>query len=305
MPGWSRVGWVRGRGCLPLAEILADAPIQIDGDLTRSCVANRIDALVARRMSSFDLVPTLVPHGVDLDAIDAVSAAVADGPHSPLVAALAARLGARLGVRVDLVTAYRGPEELPVAMERLQRLAAPHPGLEWHAAQSGNAAGIVDTLIPNSLLLVGAPGGSWFQRQLFGPGHRLLVSAPAGAVVVRDAPRRCYHVATDPAGVAVGSHLTSADARRLIEHPVVPVTDRGLLVGVLRASALTDVPSRLPVGELMEAPVAVAATEDMQAVTDLLEFFEGGPVPVVDHAGYLIGTIGSVPDGREEVAGTE
>lgn len=306
MPGSLRVAWVRGRGCLPLAEVLATGePIRIDGDLTRSCVANRIDLLVARRISSFELVPTVVPHNVDLATIETVSAAVADGPHSPLVARLAARLGAKLGVRAELVTAYRTPEELPVAMDRLNRLARPHPGLEWRADQSTNAAGLIDMLNPSTLLLVGAPGGSWFQRQLFGPGHRLLVSAPSGAVVVRDAPRRCYHAATDPAGVAVGPRLTIADARRLIEHPVVPVSEAGLLVGVLRVSALTDAPGHLPVADLMEDPVAVAATEDVASATDLGEFFEGGPVPVVDHAGQLIGTIAAGAGGWEEIADAE
>lgn len=306
MPGSLRVGWVHGRGCLPLAEVLASGePIRIDGDLTRCCVAKRIDLLVARRMSSFDVVPTVVPHNVDLTMIDAVAAAVADGPHSPLVAELASRLGAKLRVRAELITAYRTPDELPVAMDRLNRLARPHPGLEWRVARSSNAAGLIDALDASTLLLVGAPGGSWFQRQLFGPGHRLLVSAPSGALVVRDAPRRCYHAATDPAGVAVGPRLTIADARRVIEHPVVPVSDEGLLVGVLRASALAAAPGNLPVAELMEAPVAVTAIEDVDAAADLMEFFEGGPVPVVDHTGQLIGTIAAMSGGREQTAGAE
>ncbi|MDH3399282.1 MAG: hypothetical protein OEM81_15860, partial [Acidimicrobiia bacterium] len=149
------------------------------------------------------------------------------------------------------------------------------------------------SLTPGTLLVVGAPGGSWLQRQLYGTGHRLLVTAPCGVVVVRSAPRRCYQSATDPTGVALGCHLTVRDALRLMRYPVVPVADEGLLVGVVRVATLAEADPALPIAAVMEPPVAIAAIEPTTAATDLREFFGDSPVPVVDTAGYLIGTISS------------
>ena len=88
------VGVTRGFGCSRLAALLGDRPpVTIDGDLRHSCIAHHIELLVARKATSFDLVPTVVPRDVDLDRVTAVTAAVGDGPHSPLAAAVASRLG--------------------------------------------------------------------------------------------------------------------------------------------------------------------------------------------------------------------
>jgi len=105
--------------------------------------------------------------------------------------------------------------------------------------------------------------------------------------------------------VAVNPERVTAD--RITETLYLVSNDEkfSLLVGVLRVSALAAAPGNLPVAELMEAPVAVTAIEDVDAAADLREFFEGGPVPVVDHAGHLIGTIGAVSGGREQTAGAE
>jgi len=296
-----RVAWSRGEGCLPLATHLSDAPpVQVTGDLRHTCVSQRIDMLVSRQLSSFDLVPMIVPHDVDLERVEAVTAAVGDGPHSHLAAVVSSRLGAALGVPAEVATVFRTPDEMPAAFARLARLADWDPGLGRRAVSEPTAVRLIDSLTPGTLLVVGAPGGSWLQRQLYGTGHRLLVTAPRGAVVVRSAPRRCYQGATDPTEVALGCHLTVGDALRLIRYPVVPVADDGLLVGVVRVTALAEVDPALPIAAVMEPPVAIADIEPTTAAADLREFFGDSPVPVVDAAGYLIGTLSNTatPDGE-------
>jgi hypothetical protein len=289
---FGRVAWSRGEGCLPLATCLSEAaPIQVSGDLRQSCVSQRIDLLVTRRLSSFDLVPIIVPHQVDLERVQAVTAAVGDGPHSQLAVAVAMRIGDAIDVPAELATVYRAPDEISAATARLSRLANSYPKLGQRAVNAPNAARLIDSLSPGTLLVVGAPGGSWLQRQLYGTGHRLLVTAPCGVVVVRSAPRRCYQSATDPTGVALGCHLTVGDALRLMTYAVVPVVDERLLVGVVRVSSLADVDPTLPIAAVMEPPVAIAGVEPRTAVADLRDFFGDSPVPVVDAAGYLIGTI--------------
>ena len=298
--GLGRVAWTRGLGCLPLAERLDDGPpIAISGDLQRSCVTDRVDLLVARRFGSFDLVPVAVPHQVDFGNVCAVTAAVGEGPHSPLAAAVAARLALALGVPGELATVYRSYEEMPWALDRLERLSRDYPHLGHRATKESTAVKLIDSLAPSTLLIVGAPGGSWFQRQIYGPGHRLLVAAPAGAIAVRSAPRRCYHEAVEPAGIAVGPRLTVGDALRVVAHQVVPVADNGHLVGMLRATAMTEVPSETRVAHVMEPAVAVTSTARVSAAGELAEFLEHSPVPVVDPDGRLIGVI---PSGTDQVA---
>jgi hypothetical protein len=220
-----------------------------------------------------------------------ITAAIGDGPHSSLAATVADRLAGRLEVPGELATVFRTAEEADSATERLDRLALQHPDLQRRAVQAPDAKGLVSTLSSTTLLVVGAPGGSWFQRQIFGPGHRLLVAAPGGSVVVRSAPRRCYHEAASPAGVAVGPHLAVEDARALVRHETVPVADEGKLIGILRAAALRKSTTDSVVADLMEAPVAVSAAEPASAAAELAEFFGQSPIPVIDSYGQLVGVI--------------
>jgi len=261
--------------------------------------------LVTRQLSSFDLVPVIVPHHVDLERVEAVTAAVGDGPHSQLAAAVASRLGAALDVPAELATVYRTPDEMPAALARLARLANSYPDLGRRAVSEPTAARLIDSLTPGTLLVVGAAGGSWLQRQLYGTGHRLLVTAPRGAVVVRSAPRRCYQGATDPTGFALGCHLSVRDALRLMRYPVAPVADEGLLVGVVRVTTLAEADPALPIAAVMEPPVAIAAIEPTTAAADLHEFFGDSPVPVVDTAGYLIGTISNTEPFHEPATSSQ
>ncbi len=290
--GLGKVAWTRGHGCLPLAEYLSSHPvIAVKGDLQACCVSNRVDLLVARRITSFDLVPVVAPNSVELDRVTAITAAVGDGPHSPLAVAVTARLAATLGVRGEVATVYRTAAGLPVATRRLERLGGPYPHLERRAANEPTPARLVDSLTPSTLLVVGSPGGSWFQRQIFGPGHRLQVAAPAGSIVVRDTARRCYHAAVDASGIAVGPHLTVAEGLRVLVHPAVPVAEEGRLVGILRMTALRGARPDTIVADVMEPPVAVDCTDRIEAAADLIRFLDDSPVPVVDRAGHIVGVL--------------
>ncbi len=288
----NRVAWTRGPGCLDLAATLSDeAPIAATGDLRSLCIENRIELLVSKKFTSFDLVSQVVPNEVDLTKIDAVTAAVADGPHSPLAVDIAARIGRSLGIPVAAATAYHANEDQSVATERLRLLTAPlAPDVDQIAIPSDKASAIVESLTPTTLLVIGAPGGSWFQRQLYGPGHKLIVAAPAGAVLVRSEPRRCFMDTHEPTASALSVHLAVGDAKRLMDDAIAPVVDEGRLVGIVRRTLIETSDDALAVGDLMEPPVSVDAGEPTDVAEELADFLDGGPIPVVD-SDRLVGLI--------------
>jgi len=296
LDSFGRVAWSRGAGCSDIAALLSDtASIRIDGDLRRSCLRDRVELLVTRRLSSFDLVSIVVPHHVEIGLVESVTAAVGDGPHSQLAATVAARVGAKLGVPAAVATVYRREDEVPAALDRLNRLGARYPNIGKLAISEPSATRLVESLNPGTLLVVGAPGGSWLQRQLFGTGHRLVVRAPGGALVVRSAPRRCFQDAICAVGVAIGGGLMVKDALQVLAHPLVPVAEDGRLVGLARAAALLDADPTQSVAAVMEPPIAVAAHEPTATVATLQKHFGDSPIPVVDADGYLLGTIPQSP----------
>jgi CBS domain-containing protein len=288
----NRVAWTRGHGCLDLATTLSDdLPIAVTGDLRTACIEHRVEFLVAKKFTGFDLVPMIVPSEVDLAAVDAVTAAGAEGPHSPLAVEVAARIGRSLNIPVSAATAYHTNEDQSVATDRLELLTnTVDIDVDQIAIPSGQASAIVESLTPTTLLVIGAPGGSWFQRQLSGPGHKLVVAAPAGAVLVRAEPRRCFMDAHDPASAAMSVHLTLRDAKRMMQDPVAPVVEEGKLVGIVRKRVLFDADDALSVGDIMESSVSVDADEPTDAAAELSDFLDGGPIPVVDQD-RLVGVI--------------
>ena len=295
----TRVAWTRGPGCFELAALLSDEPpVAIDSDPRRTCISERIDCLVGKKLSSFDLVPVAVPRDIDLRGVESVTAAVGDGPHSPLAVAVAARVGSRLGIPAVVATAFHPSEGRSDAETRLSLLSSPYAdAVDAMAVEAERAADLVETLPETTLLVIGAPGGSWFYRQIYGPGHRLAIAAPNGSITVRTSPRRCFHDAISPTGHAIGIHLPIPDARRLVRAPVAPVTDEGRLVGIVRASVLVQASDVATVEEVMEPPVAVEASEALDNAKALVAFLDGGPIPVVDDEGSLIGVL-NAPGGN-------
>lgn len=290
----TRVAWTRGPGCFELASLLStETPIAVERDPRRTCIEERVDCLVGKKLTSFDLVPVAVPKDIDLSRVESVTATVGDGPHSPLAVAVAARLGLRLGIPAVVATAYHETEGRTNAETRLSTLSAPYPDtLESMAVEAQRASDMVEALPDTTLLVIGAPGGSWFYRQIYGPGHRLVVAAPNGSIAVRSAPRRCYHEASSPTGYAIGVNLSVADARHVVRSPVAPVSNEGRLVGILRKAVLDEADDEASIDQIMEPPVAVEASEPLDSVEDLSSFLDGGPVPVVDDEGRLIGVLG-------------
>lgn len=286
------IGWSRGQGCAEVADILSQGtPIRVEGDPRRSCIDARVDLLVARKFSSFDLVPVVVPSGVDVGSVGSVTAAVGEGPHSPFAVDIARRIGERLAVPVEVATVHRDDSDRPEARARLDALVEGRSDVSTRLVESSSVVELIDGLDPSALVVIGAPGGSWFHRQISGPGHKLAVAAPVGALLVRSAPRRAFHEARAVNDAVVGLHLSAGDALKVMGHPVAAVAERGELVGIVRTSVLREVPPTVAVGHLMEDPVSVGSVEPLSSVDELRGFFDGGPVPVVDDGGRLIGLV--------------
>lgn len=288
-PGWAVV-WTHGEGCPDLANLLAGGEARRAGpDLRASCVDARADLLVGRKLTSFDLVSVAVPHGFDPDGVRAVAAAVAGGPHSRLAARVAHRLAEALGVPASLVAA--SPEEGadPLAAQDLQRAGGGLEGTEQRVLRATNPGAAVRALPPGSLLVLGAPGGTWWRRQFRGPGRQMRLGAPAGAEVVRRAPPRCFqHMAE---AEAMGLEMPAGEALRLASTPIVAVAQEGRLVGLVRRAALEAAAPTAPLGGIMEPPVFARAEDPLDAVGALAAGLGGGPVPVVDADGRLCGLI--------------
>jgi CBS domain-containing protein len=287
--GWSVV-WTRGEGCPELANLLAGSEAHRAGaDLRTSCVEARADLLVGRKLTSFDLVGMAVPYGFDPAQVTGVAAAVAGGPHSLLAARVAQRLASALEVTVSLVAASADAGSDPAAEAALERVSGLVPIEEQTVLRAANPGAAVRALPSGLLLVLGAPGGTWWQRQFTGPGRQLRGGAPAGAVVVRRAPRRCFQQMEDPA--AMGVQMPAGEARRLSTAPIVAVAEEGRLVGMVRRRDLEAADPAAPLGSLMEAPIFALAEDPLDAVAGLAAFLEGAPVPVVDGSGRLCGMV--------------
>lgn len=291
------VVWTRGAGCAELAVALSSTqPARVQGDLRKACVDARADLLVTRKLAtSFDFVSVAVPHDFSPDRVAGVSAAVSSGPHSELAAMVALRLARALQVDAEMVSAYPESGARDGARRIVEALAEAVPGLPFRVVQADGAAAIIDSLPAQALLVLGAPGGSWLQRAFFGRGARLLHRAAAGAVVVQNAPPRVYHHLIEPNYVSL--HLHAGEALRVMEHAVVPVLDEGRLVGVVRRSALERTAETSSVEAVMEAPIYIEAAASLAQAALVVGRLDGSPVPVVDGALRLIGSVAS-PDGE-------
>ncbi|MBT8200926.1 MAG: hypothetical protein KJO36_10440 [Acidimicrobiia bacterium] len=277
-----------------LARLIDPNAVLAGANLVETCVRERADLLVTARLGTFDLTPIAVPASFDPARIDHVVAAVGTGPHSVLAASVGYLVAQALSCHVEFVTAVRA-DELPRAEHVLQQLLTDRPNSSWRIVESGDPTSLLASTPEGTLIVAGAPGGNWFQRQLFGPGARLRVRAPAGSVVVRSAPRRVFHVVSEPQ-FWVGPRLLVKDAAELILVPVAPVVDEGVLVGVIRRSATASATAgAMTVEDVMETAPIVTTTDARDALDEVAEFFEGAPVPIVDGSGRFVGSVDQPP----------
>jgi hypothetical protein len=284
-----RTVWTRGEGCRELAELLAGVDAtRVQGDPSVACVSERADLLVSRRLpSAFDLVDMAVPLDVDSEGVGAVVAAVAGGPHSLLAARVARRLGIALGVPTSMVSAYPAGGDAGPAEEAVKEIYPLVPDIEYTTMAASDMGELISNLAQRSLLVFGAPGGSWFQRRLFGPGARLRSHAPAGAVVVQSAPRRVFQVMGEP--VFVAPLLHAQDTLRVRPESTLAVAEAGRLVGLVRRSRLIELGPDMPVADAMEDPVSIGQVEPVETARALQPVFGADPIPVVDDDYNLVG----------------
>ncbi len=287
-----RVVWAGNGLCRSLAELLAhERPVRAGENVWDSLVSARATLLVAGKLPALDRCSVAVPNDFVPGRVTGVVAAVGGGPHSTLAAATARRIGERLGVSVRILTGYRRPELRAAADKVLADIAHSGVQLPMDAIATDSPPDLVASLPRGTLVVIGAPGGSWFQRQLFGPGVRLRAAAPAGAVVVRQATPRVFQYMRSPD--AVGTHMRVRDVLELATDPIVLVAEYGRVVGMVTRASLMMAPGHVPVGTIAEAPVAIAADEPVAQVELVVREHQGGPVAVVDEVGRLIGMLGS------------
>lgn len=283
-----KVVWTRGRGCLELAEVLGgDQTERVQGDLAEGCINERADVLVAKRFpSGFDLVNVAVPVDFDPERVTKVVATVAGGPHSALAAETAARLGERLGVEAELISAASSEEEIGSAREMLDQVAAYFPELSRRVVVVDGISELAEDIVDGSLLVLGAPGGSWLNRSRTGPGARLRRTAQAGVVVVRSAPDRVYRFMGEPVFVAPLRHAD--DTLRMHTENTLAVADQGRLVGLVRREGLVRA-GQGPVASVMEEALSVRVDETILQARELEPTFGRDPIPVTDHQEFLVG----------------
>ena len=281
--------WTRGDGCRELAELLAgDRAIQVVGDPHEAGIRYRADMVVMKKVGSLDLLPVAAPTALDAEGATHVVAAVGEGPHSQLASVVAGRIAARLHLPVEAVTAVRPGAPRAAARRTVDRARATS-GIPGRVVEAESAAGLVESIAPSTLLVLGASGGSWLHRQFFGPGARLRTHAPAGTIVVRDAPRRAFHLMSEASGLS--GHLKIQDALAIVTESVTPVVDGGHLIGVVRKAALAEALPDGEVADVMEAPAFVEATDAVDEIGNLVEFYEGSHIPLVDRKGRLVGLL--------------
>lgn len=264
-------------------------PIRVNGDLEGTCLEHRAELLVARRMPSSDLVSVAVPIDFEPEKIRGVVAAVAGGPHSALAAWTAHSLAGSLGVAGLMVCAYRRDDERERAVATVERLFPVAPGLEYRTLGVESVGGLIAQLPEGSLLVLGAPGGNWFQRMLFSAGARLRQRAPNGAVLVRHAVPRAYQAMGAP--VFVGPLHEAGDILRLHRERVLAVVEEGRLFGLVRRADLELADPRAAAESLMGPPHSLDLRQPLEEAGALRDVFGEDPIPVVDDELRLVGSL--------------
>lgn len=286
--GQLKVIWTRGKGCHELAEALGgDEAGRAKGDVAESCINERADVLVSKKLpSGFDLVNVVVPVDFEPDRVTKVVATVAGGPHSVLAAETASALAARLGVEAEMLSAARADDEIEAATEILEQVGAHLPAINRRVVVVDGISELADDLEDGALLVLGAPGGSWLNRSRTGPGARLRRTAQAGAVIVRSAPDRVFRFMGEP--VYVSPLRLADDTLRFHTENTLAVADAGRLVGLVRREGLVRAGDE-PVASVMEEAVSVKVDETILQARELEPTFGPDPIPVTDHDEHLVG----------------
>lgn len=286
----ARVLWTRGQQCRTLAQVLGgDDATQAESDLVASCIKTRARTLIDRRLTSFDLCNVAVPHGFSPETTRSVVAAVGSGPHSVYAAALAQRLSMQLGVPSRAIYGYQYDNERSQALVVLHSIASEVPDLDTRPIKAPNPAAMVKDLSEGTLLVVGAPGGSWFQRQFFGPGVRIQAKASDGTIVVRHTPTRVYQVMQDP--IAYGPHMRAVDAIRLADMQHVIVAEHGKLLGLVPLQTLAEALPTQELQDVMDEPLFLYADEHLDHAWDLINQHAATAIPVLDVRDRIVGTV--------------
>jgi hypothetical protein len=176
-----------------------------------------------------------------------------------------------------------------VAQQALSRCAAEARGLEPLLIRVADYLKIVDSMPPDALLVLGAPGGSWVKRRFSGRGKRMVTAARTGALIVRAEPVRAFQRAAP--STTFGPQMLVADALRLIRSPAVPVARDGALVGIVRSARLTAADPGATLESVMEAPISVNWDAATPVVARASSELGGAPVPIVGPKGQLIGSV--------------
>lgn len=188
-----------------------------------------------------------------------------------------------------MVCAYRDEEGQAGALQLIQDLYVQVPDIEYRLLEAADATALTSQLPEDTALVLGAPGGGWLQRTFFGQGAKLIQSAPAGAIVVRSAPRRVFQEMGEP--VYTSPLHDATDLLRIYPQSRLAVSDAGKLVGVVRRDVLEQAGPGVSVNELMDEPVSVSVAAALDDVRDVWKDFDPDPVPVIDDEGALVGGI--------------
>lgn len=282
------VVWTRGKGCAELAGLLSTGISQrLVGDTVDGCIEHRADLLVASKLpGGFDLVSVAVPVDFEPENVKRVVATVAGGPHSQLAAETAMTLSHSLGVPAELVSASQPDDDSESASMMLERLGLIVPDLDRRVVEVDALNELVESMEDGTLLVLGASGGSWFKRSVFGAGARLRRTAQAGSVVVRSAPDRVFRFMGEP--VYVAPLRQADDTLRFHEEETLAVADEGRLVGVVRREDLQRAANH-PVESVMDEALSVKQDETLHDAQVLVPTFGRDPIPVTDHDEYLVG----------------
>lgn len=283
------VSFTRGEHCSAVAHLLAADATRVEGDIAASLLKVKPDLMIMRRAGSFDLVSTVEPMEFAADEVGSIVAAVAGGPHSLLAAAIASRLADALGVKAEAISVYRRPEDRQSAVTTLEVVGSEALDLELRPVEAANAVKLIDEMPADSLLVVGAPGGSWFHRQFMGPGRKLVAKAPAGALIVRHSPVRAFQRMEPITGL--GRYMRAREAGEAAAASVAPVCEDGKLIGIVRREALQKAAPDTEIGALMEPAPFTSVFEPLSDLIDVAGYLDHSLIPLVDKDGRLVGGI--------------